>query len=150
MDNKRILAAVLTAGLSIIPLSGHTEELFDTKTAAKHFDQGMAYLNAKNLDAAISEFEESASLNPEAEVYYYLGYAYYLKGRSGDAESRVQARENFDSAYDIDPNFSPMRYKSGEPAPAVARKKQEQIDPLASKPAQAPEPEAPQPSQTKP
>jgi tetratricopeptide (TPR) repeat protein len=143
MNKKRILAVVLTAALSIIPLAGHAEEeLFDTKEAARHLDQGIAYLKAKNLDAAISEFEETAAINPEAEAYYYLGYAYYLKGRRGDADSRVQSRENFDQAYDIDPNFSPMRYKTGEPMPAVAPKEQEQIAPSTASPAPTPEPSA--------
>jgi len=147
MKKERILAAVLTAVLGIIPLSGHAEEeLFDTKAAAKHIEQGIADLKAKNLDAAISEFEESASINPEAEAFYYLGYAYYLKGRSGDADSRVQSRENFDKAYELDPNFSPSRYKPAEPAPA-ALQKQEQTEPPAAppEPAQAAEPAAPQP-----
>lgn len=153
MEKKRILVAVLTAVLTVIPLAGHAEEeLFDTKAAAKHLEQGVAYMNAKNLDAAIREFEESAGMNPEAEAFYYLGYAYYLKGRNGDADSRAQSLENFDKAYELDPNFSPTRYKPGEPAPAAAQNAPTQLEtpaPPAPQSAQALVPEAPQQEQPK-
>ena len=82
---NRLLVLVLTIILSIISTSGYAaEELFDTKTAEKHIEQGIAYLKAKNFDAAISEFDEASVILPDAEAYYFLGYAYYLKGRSGD------------------------------------------------------------------
>jgi len=153
MAKKSLLAAALTAVLCILPLAGHAEEeLFDTKAAAKHTDQGIAYLKAKNLDAAISEFEESAAMNPEAEAFYYLGYTYYLKGKKGDANNRVLSLENFDKAYEIDPNFSPTRFKPGEPVPAAAEQKPEKTEtpaPPAAQPAQAAEPAA-APQQPKP
>jgi tetratricopeptide (TPR) repeat protein len=148
MEKKLVLAAVLTAALCIIPLSGRAEEeLFDTKAAAKHTEQGIVYLKAKNLNAAIKEFEESAAMNPEAEAFYYLGYAYYLKGRGGDANSRVQARENFDKAYELEPNFSPTRFKPAGPPPVALEKKQEQAEsPTSAATPSAPttEPAAPQ------
>jgi tetratricopeptide (TPR) repeat protein len=90
------------------------EEPFDTAAATKHVGQGVSLLHAKKYDAAIKEFEEAASINPEAEAYYYLGYTYYLKGRNGDEESRQRSRENFSRAYEIDPNFSPTRFKPSE------------------------------------
>lgn len=91
------------------------EEPFDTTAATKHVGQGISLLHAKKYDAAIKEFEEAASINPDAEAYYYLGYSYYLKGRHGDEESRQKSRENFSKAYEIDPNFSPTRYKPAVP-----------------------------------
>ncbi len=119
MGTNRALVFALTILLGLAPLMGHAEEeLFDTKTAAEHIEKGIAQLKAKNFDGAIAEFEESASISPEAEAYYFLGYAYYLKGRSGDGESRKLSRENFEKAYEIDPNYSPTRYKPAEPVPA--------------------------------
>ncbi len=118
MGTNRTLVFVLTILAVVAPLIGYgEEELFDTKAAAEHIEKGISQLKAKNLDAAIAEFEESASISPEAEAYYYLGYAYYLKGRNGDGESRKLSYENFEKAYEIDPSFSPTRYKPPEPAP---------------------------------
>jgi tetratricopeptide (TPR) repeat protein len=102
------------------------EEPFDTATAAKHVEQGVAFLKAKNFDAAINEFEEAASVNPDAEAYYYLGYAYYLKGKKGDGESRKKSRESFEKAYEINPNFTPSRYKPAGPAPAKETKENQE------------------------
>ncbi len=125
MGTNRTLVFVLTILAVLAPLIGHAEEeLFDTKAAAEHIEKGIAQLKAKNFDAAIAEFEESASISPEAEAYYYLGYAYYLKGRSGDGESRKLSRENFEKAYEIDPSFSPTRYKPPEPAPEKEKRQQ--------------------------
>jgi len=127
MKNTSILIVVLAAVLTSIPLSGYSaEELFDTKAATQHVDKGIAFLNAKNYDKAIAEFEESVSISPEAEAYYYLGYAYYLKGRKGDTGSRELSRENFEKAYDIDPNFSPTRLTPGEPMFGSTQPKQDQ------------------------
>lgn len=140
MGTHRVLTVVLTILLGLAPLAAHAaDELFDTKEASQHIDQGIALLKAKNFDAAVSEFEKSAELNPDAEAYYYIGYAYYLKGRSGDEESRTLARENFEKAYEIEPNFSPTRYKPPQPA-AFAPQPQSEV---SATPAEAP-PAAPQ------
>ena len=87
------------------------EELFDTKEANSYFEQGIKYLQTKKLDSAVTALEESVSIAPNAEAYYFLGYAYYLKGRSGDAESRKKAIENFENAYELEPGFTPTKYK---------------------------------------
>jgi len=99
------------------------DELFDAKTAAEHMAKGIAHLKAKQYDAAIDELSESASVYPEAEAFYYLGYAYYMKGRKGDGESRKNAMENFEQAYELDPNFTPTRYKPAEPLPSKPEQK---------------------------
>jgi tetratricopeptide (TPR) repeat protein len=119
MKIKPILVVSVLMLFVMVPLLGQAEEeLFDTKAATQHLDQGITYLKAKKFDAAISEFETAADINPDAEAYYYLGYAYYLKGRTGDEESRNKSRENFERAYEIDPNFSPARFKPTEEVPA--------------------------------
>ncbi|HEY6011474.1 MAG TPA: tetratricopeptide repeat protein, partial [Nitrospirota bacterium] len=118
MRNPRILACILTTVISIVSVSAFAEEeLFDTKAAEKHLDQGVGHLKTKNYDAAINDFEEAAAILPEAEAYYYLGYAYYMKGRTqNDSDSRKKSMENFEKAYEIDPNFTPNRFKPAEPA----------------------------------
>ena len=141
MRKNPILAFVLAAVLAALSLSAHAaEELFDTKAAAMHTEQGIAFLKAKNYDAAIAEFEQSAQINPDAEAYYYLGYTYYLKSRKGDEASRNKSRENFEKTYEIDPNFSPTRFRPTEPAPGQMLRQPEQKAPAAqteSKPAPA-------------
>jgi tetratricopeptide (TPR) repeat protein len=126
MGKKYILTLIVFLALGSVTLIAYAaDELFDTKAAAEHIDKGIAYLKTKNFDSAIEEFDESASISPEAEPFYYLGYTYYLKSRKGDKESRKLSLENFQKAYDIDPNFTPTRYKPSEPSPFQARQQQE-------------------------
>jgi tetratricopeptide (TPR) repeat protein len=132
MKMKPVLLAAAIALVVMTPLRGQAdEELFDTKAAAQHLDKGIAFLKAKNIDSAIKEFDAAAEINPDAEAYYYLGYAYYLKARTSDGENRNKSRENFERAYEIDPNFSPSRFKPTEPAPAQVPEP-EQAEPPAS------------------
>lgn len=148
MAYNRSLIYVLTAMLSMAAAPAFpTDELFDTAAASKHLEQGISHLKAKDFDAAITEFDESASISPEAEAYYYLGYAYYMKSRKGDGEDRQKALENFDRAYEIDPNFSPTRFKPSEPAPQQAATPPPTAEPVSPRPA---EPQAPAPEQPKP
>jgi tetratricopeptide (TPR) repeat protein len=135
MGMKRVLMIVLLIGLGSAPLAGRAEEeLFDTKAAVQHLERGIALLNAKHYDASIAEFEESAEISPEAEAYYFLGYAYYLKARTKDGESRNLSRENFERAYEIDPNFTPRHATPAEAAGAPSAPEQ----PVPSSPASAP------------
>ena len=143
MAYNRSLIYVLTAMLSMAAAPAFpAEEVFDTATASRHLEQGISHLKAKDFDAAITEFDESASISPEAEAYYYLGYAYYMKSRKSDGENRQKALENFDQAYEIDPNFSPTRFKPSEPAPQQTTTPARASEPVAP---QAPTPEQPKP-----
>jgi len=127
MSKNLIVIFIVSAFISISAAPAvSAEDPFDTATATKHVEQGVAFIKAKKYDAAVREFEEAAAINPDAESYYYLGYTYYLKGRSGNEDSRRKSRENFDKAYEIDPNFSPTRYKPGEPVrPAEVMQQEE-------------------------
>jgi tetratricopeptide (TPR) repeat protein len=148
MKIKPILLVAVIMLVVMVPIVGQAEEeLFDTKAATLHLDQGIAYLKAKNFDAAISEFETSADINPDAEAYYYLGYAYYLKGRTGDEESRTKSRQNFEQAYEIDPKFSPSRFKPAEHVPAQVTQPEQDTQPAseATPTLPVPEPEQQQP-----
>ena len=148
MAYNRSLIYVLTAMLSMAAAPAFpADEVFDTATASKHLEKGISYLKAKDFDAAITEFDESASISPEADAFYYLGYAYYMKSRKGDGENHKKALENFDQAYEIDPNFSPTRFKPSEPAPQQTATPPPAAEPVAPQPAapQAPTPEQPKP-----
>lgn len=119
MQKTALCMLFLTAfSLGNIVPAYSADELFDTKAASAHTEKGIEHLKKKDLDAAIREFEESVSINPDAEAYYFLGYAYYLKGKTGDGESRKRSKENFEKAYELNPGFTPSRLmESGSAAP---------------------------------
>jgi len=128
-----LVSAVVLAGAQ---LAHAEEELFDTKAAAAHVEKGIGHLKEKKYDTAIKELEEAVTINPDAEAYYYLGYAYYMKGKKGDAESRKKSAESFDKAYELNPGYTPSRFKPAE----AGEVKQE---PKSTATGQAPAPAAP-------
>lgn len=117
------LLVITLLSFAAAPLISAEEELFDTKTATEHLEKGLSYLKARNYRSAVTELEESITYAPDAEAYYYLGYAYYLVGRSGDAESRKKSMECFDKAYELNPGFTPTRYRTEE-VPQGAQQKE--------------------------
>jgi tetratricopeptide (TPR) repeat protein len=140
-----LVSSVVLAG---VQLAYAEEELFDTKAAAAHVEKGIAHLKGKKYDAAIKELEEAATINPDAEAYYYLGYAYYMKGRKGGAESRRKSVECFDKAYELNPGFTPSRFK---PAKAgEAKQEPESTETEQPRAAAAPSPAEPAPEQQQP
>jgi tetratricopeptide (TPR) repeat protein len=148
MSYIRTLIFVLTTMVSMVAAPAFpADELFDTAASLKHMEQGISFLKAKDFDAAIHEFDKSAVIAPEAEAYYYLGYAYYMKSRKVDGESRRLSLENFEKAYEIDPNFSPTRFKPSEPAPQLITKPSTTAVPVEQPPdaQQPPAPEQPRP-----
>ncbi|HXY55887.1 MAG TPA: hypothetical protein VEM40_14570 [Nitrospirota bacterium] len=149
MRKAFIMILLVTAIITAIQIVSYAaDELFDTKTAAEHLEKGIAHLKAKQYDAAIDELEQSASIYPEAESFYYLGYAYYMKGRKGDGGSMKKAMENFAQAYEIDPNFTPTKYKPEEPLPPGTEPKNiETRQPPTSDASPKQTPDSPQPSQ---
>jgi tetratricopeptide (TPR) repeat protein len=149
MRKPLIIMLLITAIMTEMQIMSYAaDELFDTKTAAEHMAKGITHLKAKQYDAAIDELEESASVYPEAESFYYLGYAYYMKGRKGDGESRKNAIENFERAYELDPNFTPTRLRPAELLPSKpAQKNTENLQTPASDMSPQQTPEAPQPAQ---
>lgn len=134
---RRLILYLAVLLMTAIPvLTEAAEELFDTKAAAELLEKGISHLRTKNLDAAVEALEESVTISPEAETYYYLGYAYYMKGRTGDSDSRKKSIESFEKAYELDPNFTPSRFKPSEVAPQPEQPEQESGD--AIKPLQQP------------
>ncbi len=137
--NKLTVLCVFAAMLVVAPVLSHSEEeLFDTKAAMQHTEKGIAHLKAKNYDAAAKEFEESSTIYPDAEAFYYLGYAYYMKGKiRNDGESRKKSMENFQRAYELNPNFTPTRFKPEETAavkPKEEKKAEEEPQPQPETP----------------
>lgn len=135
---RRIMVILLVSAVVLtgVGLAYAGEELFDTKAAAVHVEKGIAHLKEKKYDDAVKELEEAVTINPDAEAYYYLGYAYYMKGKKGDAESRKKSVESFEKAYELNPSFTPNRFKPTEAGEA----KQE---PRSTETKQAPAPAAP-------
>lgn len=113
------------------------EPLFDTKAAAAGLEKGLGLVKAKKFDEAILLFEEAAATSPdvEAEAYYYAGYAYYMKSKSGDEDSRQKSIEFFDRAYEINPNFSPNKFKPEEPMPGAMTQQGGDMTPASIAPA---------------
>ena len=139
---RGIIASVLVLMLLTIAVPAvysAEEELFDTKGATASIEKGLSLVKQKKYDAAVEMFEEAASMSPdiEAEALYYAGYAYYLKGRSGDEDARQRSVEFFERAYEINPNFSPNKFKPTQPMPGVAAKQGGDITPAAAAPAGA-------------
>lgn len=129
-----MLAAILST-TSLVAYAA--DDLLDTQTAAKHIEQGITHLKANNIDGAISEFAEADAILPDAESSYYLGYAYYLKNKTDKGESRNKSLEYFEQAYEIDPNFSPTRYKPAGPSTSGTQQK-ESISPETAVSASSP------------
>lgn len=132
-----ILIVMVVIAFAPAGWAAEEEPLFDTKAAAAGLEKGLALIKAKKYDQAVAEFEEAAATSPdvEAEAYYYAGYAYYLKSRSGDEDSRQKSVEYFDRAYEINPNFSPNKFKPEEPMPGAAAQQGGDVTPASVAPA---------------
>ncbi len=117
---REMISGVLLVLLVMVssPVMAADEELFDTKAAIELREKGKQLLNTRKYDAAIETLEEAVDTAPDAEAYYLLGYAYSMKGKAGDEESREKAKEYFEEAYQLNPSFSPSKFKPGEPVPA--------------------------------
>ncbi len=142
MRKRMVILLVSAVVLTGIQFAYAEEDLFDTKAAAAHVEKGIAHLKEKRYDAAVKELEEAVTINPDAEAYYYLGYAYYMKGKKGDAESRKKSVESFDKAYELDPSFTPSRFKPTETGEAKLKSKPTGTEqaPAPAAPAQPAEP----------
>ena len=114
---KRVIFLIMAVAVIIFQnglSAAAQEDLFDTKAAGALYEQGMNNLRGSKLEEAIAAFEESLSIAPDARTYYFLGYAYYLKGKTGDIDSRKKSLESFEQAYELDPNFTPAKYEHTE------------------------------------
>jgi len=132
-----MLGVILLLTAAPVLNAAEEEPLFDTKAAAEGLETGMKLLKAKKYDAAVEAFEDAAATSPdiEAEALYLAGYASYLKGKSGDEDARQRSVEFFDRVYEINPNFSPNKFKPAEPLPGPAAQQGGDVTPAAAAPA---------------
>jgi tetratricopeptide (TPR) repeat protein len=144
MMRKIFIAIVVSViVLAAFHLAGAEEDLFDTAAATAHIDKGMTDLKNKDYDSAIKELEEAVSIDPDAEAYYYLGYAYYMKGKTGDEASRKKSLEAFEKVYELDPSFTPSGPSLTETPPSVSSESTEtEAAPGVSSVSVKPEPSA--------
>lgn len=132
-----ILMVMVVIAFAPAGRAAEEEPLFDAKAATENLEKGLGLVKVKKYDEAITLFEEAAATNPdvEAEAYYYAGYAYYMKSKSGDEDSRQKSIEYFDRAYEINPNFSPNKFKPAEPMPGPAAQQGGDVTPASVAPA---------------
>jgi Tfp pilus assembly protein PilF len=99
----RIAMAVWMLAMVLWATGTGAEELFDLNASQTHFQNGLQFYFQNQYPAAVHEFQEALSINPDdARSYYFLGYAFY---RLGEME---KAREAFDQAYQLNPQYSPI------------------------------------------
>jgi tetratricopeptide (TPR) repeat protein len=145
MPAKKAFFITILLTLFLVPAlaPAEEEELFDTKTAVASMEKGSKLLAAKKYDEAIEALEEAVAAAPNAEAHYLLGYAYYMKGRKEDNEdARQKAIENFDQAYQIDPNFTPSKFEPETITAPGAAQSSDEMTPAAAAPASKLEPGA--------
>ncbi len=99
------ILCLLLGGLAV------ADELFDTKAADAHFQQGLKLYFKQQYEGAIKEFEEAVKIDPEnAKAYYFIGYSYYK------LKNMPKAMETFEQAYHLDQRYSPIP-RTTPPAP---------------------------------
>ena len=139
MREKIALILMVTLLLAVAPMvnAANEEPLFDTKAAAAGLEKGLSLIKQKKYDAAVEAFENAAATSPdiEAEALYYAGYACYLKSRSGNEDARQRSVEFFDRAYEINPNFSPNKFKPTAPMPGPDSQQGGAVTPATAAPA---------------
>lgn len=130
----KLLTLLCGTGILCLLLSSLSaaDELFDTKAADAHFQQGLKLYFKQQYEGAIKEFEEAVKIDPEnAKAYYFLGYTYYK------LKDMPKAMETFEQAYLLDQRYSPIPRTSSP----------EQPEPLPS-PDSLPSPESQSPSES--
>jgi len=68
---------VLVIALAVVLASG----LLFAATPEQYLAQGNTFLKAKQYDKAIQYYNASAKMKPTDSAYYYMGLAYYMKGK---------------------------------------------------------------------
>jgi len=99
---RNILVHAATAGMAILLLSSFVLAQDDS------FQKGLSAYMKGDYSSAVTYFKEHVARVPDAEAYYFLGYASYELGLTKDAE------DYFREAYLIDPNFTPTATNYGK------------------------------------
>jgi tetratricopeptide (TPR) repeat protein len=121
MKDGTVKSLTLLCGIGILSLwlggLAAADELFDTKAAGVHFQQGLKLYFKQQYEGAIKEFEEAIKNDSKnAKAYYFLGYSYYM------LKNMPKSMETFEQAYHLDQRYSPIPQTSPsspqEPQPA--------------------------------
>lgn len=144
--NRRISKFLgLLCGIAVLCLflggPAEADELFDSRAADAHFQQGLKLYFNQQYANAVKEFEEAATIDPDnAKAYYFLGYSYYK------LKDMPKAMETFEEAYHLDQRYSPIPKNSSPIQPEVAPSPESQSSP-ESEPSpetqSSPDPESP-------
>ena len=107
MKTRNIKLLALFGGITILCLLlgglAAADELFDTKAADAHFQEGINLYFKQQYEDANKEFEEAIKINPDdAKAYYFIGYSYYK------LKNMPKAMETFEQAYHLDQRYSPI------------------------------------------
>src|SRR6185295_2334779 len=101
MKNATVNRLTLLCGTGFLCLLlggfARADELFDTKAADAHFQEGLKLYFKQQYKDATKEFEEAIKIDPEnAKAYYFIGYSYYK------LKNMPKAMETFEQAYHLD------------------------------------------------
>jgi len=110
----KFFALLFGTGILCLLLGGlaTADELFDTKAADAHFQQGLKLYFKQQYGEAIKEFDEAVKIDPEnAKSYYFIGYSYYK------LKNMPKAMETFEQAYRLDQRYSPIPQTSSSVPP---------------------------------
>ncbi len=95
---KRLVTVLVLLGLAACATTGTTN---NTKMAQGYYDRGINYLQMKDYEHAIVEFQRAIKTDPKSKVSYYaLGVVNDMMGKYADAE------KFYKEAVDIDSEFS--------------------------------------------
>jgi hypothetical protein len=86
------LAVLVLLAVCVVARGSHAEERSEKALAAAHFERGLSFAKAGELESAIQEFETAYRTRPHFSVLYNLGQAYAALGRPIQA---VDALERF-------------------------------------------------------
>jgi type IV pilus assembly protein PilF len=95
---RRTIAALLLLGLAACATTGAPN---NTSMAQGYYDRGINYLQMKDNERAIVEFQRAIQTDPKNKMAYYaLGIVNDMMGKPADAE------RYYEEAVDIDSSFS--------------------------------------------
>ena len=96
---KRMIAGLVLLGLAACATTGTPVDA--TKVAQGYYDRGINYLQMKDYEKALVEFQRAIKTDPKSKVSYYaLGVVNDMMGKYVDAE------KYYKDAVDLDSEFS--------------------------------------------
>lgn len=114
-----MLPAILVAALGAAPQQPSTQALKTTEAAPApatseaqaHIDAGLKLYKQRRFGQAAAEFQKAVDADPSsAAAHFYLGYAHYKIGEPSRrmSEHKEKAKAEFATAFELDPQFTPV------------------------------------------